>query len=307
MIGFEEIEKKLINNFNSNKLHHGIIIAGKRGIGKASFVKNFCHKVLNNRISDSNSLNYSSDIAIIEKLTDKKNIGIETIRQKQHFLNHTSGTSDYRFLIIDAVCELTQQASNAILKSLEEPKKNCLIILIAHQLGRVLPTIKSRCLIIKVPNFSKSQFFSILEMNNLQIDENEKEFLSEISENCPALAIEFSSDLIKFYDLFVNSVANKKIDNQIFKMLSDKNFSYQIVERSLLYFLSKILKKTNNLPITNFNEFEINVMDQIISKFDYRHITEMFDYANSSFDNLQKFNLDKKNNFLNVFNKILYV
>ena len=46
MIGFELIAQNLERNFLANKLHHGIIIAGKKGIGKASFIKQFCQKIL---------------------------------------------------------------------------------------------------------------------------------------------------------------------------------------------------------------------------------------------------------------------
>lgn len=48
MIGFENIEQQFSDNFNNNKLHHAIILSGKKGIGKATFLQEFCRKILNN-------------------------------------------------------------------------------------------------------------------------------------------------------------------------------------------------------------------------------------------------------------------
>ena len=70
MIGFEKIEQQLLNSFNSSKLHHGIIIAGKKGIGKATFIESFCRNIL------QESATFRANFCKIEKLPDKKNIGI---------------------------------------------------------------------------------------------------------------------------------------------------------------------------------------------------------------------------------------
>jgi len=306
MIGFEEIEQKLISNFNSNKFHHGIIISGKKGIGKASFVKNFCNKILNEK-SHQNHNAPNIDFVIAEKLPDKKTIGIEIIRQKQQFLNHTAGISEYKFLIVDAVCELTKQASNALLKSLEEPKKNCFIILIAHQLNKVLPTIKSRCLIVKVPDFSNSQFNSILENKSLNLSDIDQEFLSQICENCPALAISSGEDLIKFYRGFVDSLANKKIANDLLKMLGDKNFSFLVIEKVVLFFISQLIKKNNNLPIFNYYSKDAQIFEDLSKNFNLNNQLDLYNNISKSLENALKSNLDKKINFINIFNQICYV
>lgn len=306
MIGFEEIEQKLFSNFDSNKFHHGIIISGKKGIGKASFIKNFCNKILNEQ-SPPNHNASNIDLAIAEKLPDKKTIGIEIIRQNQQFLNHTAGISEYKFLIVDAVCELTKQASNALLKSLEEPKKNCFIILIAHQLNKVLPTIKSRCLIIKVPDFSNSQFNSILENKGLNLGDIDQKFLSQICENCPALAINYGEDLIKFYRGFIDSLANKKIANDLLKMLGDKNFSFLVIEKVVLFFIAQLIKKNHNLPIFIYCPNDAQIFDDLSANFSLNNQLDLYDNVSKSLENAVKSNLDKKINFINIFNQICYV
>ena len=71
MIGFEKIEQNLFNAYNSQKMHHAIMLDGKKGIGKASFAQKLAHQIL-----QSNSSNYTGqnhpDLLIIEKNSNKK-------------------------------------------------------------------------------------------------------------------------------------------------------------------------------------------------------------------------------------------
>lgn len=300
MIGFELIAENLKKNFEANKLHHGIIIAGKKGIGKSSFIKQFCQKILHST-SQANA-----DFRVVEKVDDKKSIGIEEIRKQSDFLNQTSAISEYKFLIIDSACELTLQASNSLLKILEEPKNNNFLILITHNLSKIIPTIRSRCFIVKVPEFSSSQFFEILHQNKINNPEKEKLFLAQICDNCPALAIEFGNDLVRFYQLFLNSILNQKISEELLKKVSEKNSSFIIFEKILLHFFSQWLK-LNNKIVVNFYFEEQDVFDFLSPKFSSLQILNL---AQESLSNLEKATssyLDKKLNLINIFNQICYV
>lgn len=301
MIGFEKIEQQLLNSFNSSKLHHGIIIAGKKGIGKATFIESFCRNIL------QESATFRANFCKIEKLPDKKNIGIDIIREKQKFLNHTTAISSNKFLLIDSICETTLEASNALLKTLEEPKINNYIFLIAHQLSKVLPTIKSRCLIIKIDDFSDQQFSKILSENNFILTKNELNFIAEITEKSPATALEHGNDIIKIYEMFIKSILQYKIDDLLLKKISEKNFSYLIIEKIIGYFLLQIIKKLNQLEYFAFNDSEAMAIDLIIAKISKNNV---LDFANDIFMNLQNHsnsNLDKKLNFINIFNQFCYV
>jgi len=301
MIGFEKIEQQLLNSFDSSKLHHGIILAGKKGIGKASFVENFCKKIL------LDQANFTANFSKIEKLPDKKSIGIEIVREKQKFLNHTTAISSSKFLLIDAVCEFTESASNALLKSLEEPKANNHIFLIAHQLSKVLPTIKSRCLIIKVDDFSDQQFNKILTENNLIFAKNELVFLAEITDKSPAIALQNGEEIIKIYEIFINSILENKIDDLLLKKISEKNFSYFFIEKIINHFLSQLIKKINQLETNIYNDSEAIAIDLIASRISAGNV---LDFANDliiNFYNSSNSNLDKKLNFINIFNHFCYV
>ena len=300
MIGFELIGENLERNFSTNKLHHGIIIAGKKGIGKASFIKQFCQKILQAN-GEANA-----DFRIVEKVDDKKSIGIEEIRKQSEFLNQTSAISEYKFLIIDSACELTNQASNSLLKTLEEPKNNNFLILITHNLSKIIPTIRSRCFIVKVPEFSMTQFFEILNQNKINNSEKEKIFLAQICDNCPALAIEFGADLIRFYQLFLQSILNQRISEELLKKISEKNSSFIIFEKILLHFFSQWLK-SNNKIIVDFYFSEQEVFDFLLPKFSASQILNLAQESLTSLEKASTAHLDKKLNLTNIFNKICYV
>jgi hypothetical protein len=88
-----------------------------------------------------------SDLLIVQK--DK--IKIEDAHQIHSFINLTAGQSKYKVIIIDNFHNITNSASNSLLKILEEPKQDLIIIIITN-LYKILPTIRSRCFILNFPS-----------------------------------------------------------------------------------------------------------------------------------------------------------
>ena len=299
MIGYDEIDALLTNNFYENKLSHAIILHGKRGIGKASFAKSFCQKILNN-FDEVNP-----DIKIIQKPEDKKVIGIDEVRASHKFLLQSSAKSAYKFTIIDSACDLTNQASNSLLKILEEPRNNNFLILIVHNFNKILPTIISRCQLFKINDLSLNNFNEILELKSINFSEENKLFLSEISENSPAMAIDFGNEIIKIYQEFLKSLLQNSVSEELIKMISDKKFNFYLIEKNISFFLIRLLKF--NYKLINklfFNEEEI--FNLLISKHNNQQIINFSEEILSNLNNYKYYNLDKKMNFLNQFNQICY-
>lgn len=236
MIGFELIKSSMIKNFYDKKLHHGILIAGKKGIGKASFASEFCKEIL------GSEANFYSDTRIINVLEGKKEIGIEQIRDNKDFLQQSSGSTSFRFLIIDSACELTRQAANATLKSLEEPNKNCFLILITHNLSQILPTIRSRCLIIKPNDLNENQFFDILLTKNCSFKKEDLNFLAEICDSSPGIAIQYGQQLIELYQMILKILIDQKINEEFIKKTADKLITFSLFERIQMVFFNRLLK-----------------------------------------------------------------
>ncbi len=299
MIGFESIESTLYSSYNSNKLHHAILLHGKKGIGKASFALNFANKITN--ISSGTNPN----IFLISKEEDKKEISVNQIRKIPDFLNQTSANAKDKFIIIDSACELNKSSSNALLKTLEEPHPNNFLILVTHNINLVLPTIKSRCYIIKAPNISYDNFIKILQEKNPRLPELELKFLSEICDNSPALAIQFETELPRFYELFLRSVVNKKLSEELLKKVSDKNFPFLVFEKVFEFFIYRAFKFLQKSQMDFFFEEE-SVFLNFIRKFSADEIFLIGDECLNMLRKTTQLHLDKKLTLINIFNRITY-
>jgi len=297
LIGFEETKSHLLNSHQNNKLHHAILIHGKKGIGKASFAKEFAAIILQSKIQNH------PDLLLIEKEEGKKEISVEKIRKISGFINQTSAISQYKFIIIDSADELNKSSSNALLKILEEPHNNNFLILISHNPNKILPTIKSRCQEIKIPDLTFENFVKILQKNDSQISQDELVFLAEICDNSPAKALINKEDLVRFYQNFLQSLENKKISDSIQKEINNKNFSFEIAEEIVLFFLNRFIKFYNNFE-TDFYFNEKEVFFALQNKFKISEIFDLYDQIRNLLQKTKSLNLDKKLTFINIFNQI---
>jgi DNA polymerase-3 subunit delta' len=298
LIGFNQTKSTLFNSYQTQKLHHAILLHGKKGIGKASFAAEFAKEIL------GKSAIYP-DLLLIKKEAEKKEITVDKIRKIAEFVNQTSAISVNKFILIDSACELNKSASNALLKILEEPRPNNFLILISHNLNHVLPTIRSRCQIVKIPDLSLENFTEILRQNNLQFPAQDLQLLSEIFDNSPAEAITLGLELTRFYELFLRSLYNKKISEELLKKISDKNFSFTIFEKSFEFFISRLLKRLN-AALDNFYFDEEKIFLNLIQKHSAQKIFIIADESLNLLRQTTQLSLDKKLSFINIFNQVCY-
>lgn len=140
----------------NGRLHHAYLFLGPEGVGKhlvaVALAKalhcdetenDFCDRCVNcRRIAEGNH----PDVRVIEPLSGKKEIGIQQIRDLERELNYRSFTGKRKIAVIDPATLLNLSSQNALLKTLEEPPQDSLIVLIAANEGGLLPTLRSRCL-----------------------------------------------------------------------------------------------------------------------------------------------------------------
>lgn len=98
------------------------------------------------------------DIVSLKKNEDKPSIGIEEIRDLKRRILLKPFFEEYRAIIINNAQDLTIEAQNALLKTLEEPPEHTIIILCTDILERLLPTVISRCEIVKIQNAETAAF-----------------------------------------------------------------------------------------------------------------------------------------------------
>ncbi len=140
----------------NNRLHHAYLFTGPEGVGKRTTALalalalhclekdgDYCgHCVECARIIDRNH----PDVRMVELLAGKKEISIQQIRELEKELRYHAYSGRRKVAIIDPATSLNTASQNALLKTLEEPPENSLLILIAASAGALLPTLRSRCL-----------------------------------------------------------------------------------------------------------------------------------------------------------------
>lgn len=147
------------------RMHHGWILAGREGLGKASFAREAAAELVAEAGVPQPPANVHPDIHVLEPLpsnddeakkrdegkayTRKRNISVEQIRGVQRRLVTRPTLGARRAVIIDAADDLEKGAVNALLKSLEEPPAGTFFLLVTHQIGRLLPTVRSRCTVLR--------------------------------------------------------------------------------------------------------------------------------------------------------------
>lgn len=305
IIGYEEINIQLLNSLKHNKLHHANLIFGKKGIGKSSFIREFCLENLRSSSNFSSNGDFHPDLKIITFLDEKKEIGINQIREISEFLNNTSAYGSERFIIIDSACQLTNEASNSLLKNLEEPHKNNYFFLIAHNLSSVIPTLRSRCNLIKIPDLLESQFNEIILQNNHNFSLDELRFLKSITNNSPANAIDNGENLIKYYQFFLQSILTQKINDEFLKKIVDKTFPFMVIEKIISNFLCRFIKNYQKLNQDFFFE-ELEVFNLLSLRFSYPQASEIFDAITDKLNFIAHGNLDRKIFMINILNQLCY-
>src|SRR6185312_13026177 len=120
------------------------------------------------------------DMRWLERLEKEKGEGlarditIKQIRGLGEFMGMTAALSPWRVAVIDSMDELNKEASNALLKMLEEPPANTLFFLVSHAPGRLLPTIRSRCRRLDFQSLDDDAMTSIIEQHAPGLNDAER-------------------------------------------------------------------------------------------------------------------------------------
>ena len=153
VVGQEPTVRTLQNSLATGQVAHAYIFAGPRGSGKTSLAR-ILAKSLNclQGVQPEPCSKCDACTDIVEgrfldlvELDAASNRGIEDIRSLRERVNFAPVSGRYKFYLIDEVHQLTPEASNALLKTLEEPPEHAVFVLATTEIHRVLPTILSRC------------------------------------------------------------------------------------------------------------------------------------------------------------------
>lgn len=132
------------------------------------------------------------DVSFLEKSADKKNISIEQIRESiVHRLTLSSFSDGPKVALIIGAENLSAEAANSLLKTLEEPTRNTLIILTADSLANIPKTIISRCLHLEFQLVPTSDIYQFIKTADPTVDRTTADAVSRLAEGRPGLAWEY--------------------------------------------------------------------------------------------------------------------
>ena len=171
LVGHRREELALLEAYRSGRIHHGWILGGVKGSGKATLAFRFARFVLTHPDPASRAVAEAQDLSVdlaspvarrvqsgahsnllhLKRPWDEKSkrfmteLPVKEIRRTVDFFGTTAGEGGWRIAIVDPADDMNASSANALLKILEEPPPRSLFLVIANHPGRLLPTIRSRC------------------------------------------------------------------------------------------------------------------------------------------------------------------
>ena len=185
VFGHNDAEALFLSALDQDKLHHAWIIEGPMGIGKARVANRLSAFLLGARADGDNRLDAHADDPVMQKLLSashpdfrliervlndrgklKQDISVSQIRSLTDFFTLKPAMGGWRVGVIDALDELNVNGANALLKTLEEPPARSILFLINHGTQALLPTIRSRCRVLRLKALSDEDTAQALKLAN---------------------------------------------------------------------------------------------------------------------------------------------
>lgn len=161
--------------------------------------------------------NSHADLLSIEPLYDAKKdafkdeIQADAARKISDFLSLTPAEAAYRVVIIDAADQLNEKAANALLKSIEEPPSYTYILLVCHNPLALLPTLRSRCRMIKCATPDLTAFGAVLAQRASNIDLHHYGALNTLSQGSPGFAVQlYAFDALNLYEIVARHLEKRR-------------------------------------------------------------------------------------------------
>lgn len=343
LIGHEEIEKELLDLFNTGRMPHGLIINGAKGIGKATLAYKFTRFLFKHGATDPNqdslfgdgaedaatSLDISSDDPIfsrvasgghsdlltLERLYDAtknktaESLAVGELRRVEPFLRKTASDGGWRIVLIDDADTMNRNAQNALLKILEEPPKNTLIVLITHRLGALIPTIRSRARLMNIGNLTPDTMTELLSRQGHTLNQSQLEIITSMADGSFGKTLEILEE--GGLDSFAQTVAilneGRNIDwraihhlgNQCAKAGQEQ--AYKNLTQTILWIYKTLAFAKARGQALHPEALNDEPLSEILRNSSLAQLLKICENLSSHFDMTARGNLDKKQAILGAF------
>ena len=192
---------KLTTSHKNKRLGHGLLFHGAKGIGKKLFALEFAHWLMCEKPTEHKACGECKSCKLIEAESNPdfltlfpeeegKAIKVDQIRELIQKVSLTSHGYGYRVIIIEPADALNINASNSLLKTLEEPPESTVLILVSNKPSSLMATIRSRTQMVKFDLPSEEESLQWLASQNVE----KAQLVLNLSAGAPIAALNMSKD-----------------------------------------------------------------------------------------------------------------
>jgi DNA polymerase-3 subunit delta' len=187
-------------------------------------------------------------------IAEKNSIGVDDIRHANNFLQKTAHLGKFKTVLIENAQSMTQAAANALLKTLEEPSDNSIIILLTDDIEILLPTIVSRCRVLNIrPNVGEALLQSLSNQTyGLESATKENQNFVNLTQ-LPELTNEAINDaFITFKLCYLNYLNGQQVESQLLQQLLSGEHALRWLEQITVNLLREqfiVVNEVSDKPI----------------------------------------------------------
>lgn len=237
LIGHDRARAAFLAAVGAGALHHAWLLTGPAGVGKASFAHAAALRLLaaatdpdlpaGFEVADEHGIaklfraGSHPDFRLLERLARKeskdsgearapdlaRNVSVDQVRALLASFATTPALSSRRVVVIDAIDDLERGAANALLKGLEEPPAGTVFLLVSHMPGRLLPTIRSRCRVLRFEPLVDDHMARALAEALPEADQTEVRALVRAGGGSPGRALGYAGLDLAALDAALASIA----------------------------------------------------------------------------------------------------
>jgi DNA polymerase-3 subunit delta' len=329
LLGHEAAEAGLRRLFDSGRMPHALLLSGPRGIGKATLAYRLARFVLAHGAGEGPAPGLfgggeppdtgvfrrvasggHADLLTVERGYDPRRrrlrgeIVVDDTRAIAAFLRLTAAEGGWRVVVVDGADEMNRNAANALLKILEEPPRQALLLLVAHSPGRLLPTIRSRCRRFPLAPLPREIVRRLLARYRPDIPEPQADSLAGLAGGSIGRALDLAAaGGVELYQSLVGLLSREEgIDPAALHAFADRlargeaDEAYRAVEELVGQLLADIAKVA-----TRRSPDERTPLQRFAARASAARWAELRDEIGESFARTDALNLDRKQTILGAF------